>query len=171
MSSVSLKVKDLEVSSLNCRTIIDEKYIDQLAANIAAVGVLNNLVVTQEKGKYAVIAGGNRLRALKKLIKAGTFAADYSVECEVRNTINPQEISLSENVIRSAMHPVEEFQAFAKLIDEGAKPHDVALRFGVQESHVQQRINNWVPEGFAFSAEKTVNTKAVNTAKSKKKAA
>ena len=42
--------------------------------------------------------------------------------------------------IRLAMHPADQFEAFAALIDQGESAADVACRFGVEESLVLKRM-------------------------------
>jgi hypothetical protein len=52
----------------NVRKTDPDKAIDELAASIAAHGLLQSLVVRKDKrGKYAVVAGQRRLLALKSL--------------------------------------------------------------------------------------------------------
>ena len=48
------------------RRRFDEAAIDELAASIAAVGVLQPIVVTPDEGEYVLIAGERRWRAAKK---------------------------------------------------------------------------------------------------------
>jgi ParB family transcriptional regulator, chromosome partitioning protein len=52
---------------------------------------------------------------------------------------NAQEIA--ENVIRTAMHPADQFEAFAKLHnEEGMAAEDIAGRFGVTPTVIKQRL-------------------------------
>src|ERR1035438_7869066 len=52
----------------------------ELAASIAAHGLLQSLVVRNgKKGKFAVVAGGRRLAALLQLAEAGKIANDHAV--------------------------------------------------------------------------------------------
>ena len=50
------------------------------------------------------------------------------------------EISLAENVVRVAMHPADQFEAFRTVIDNGATVAYVAARFGVSEDIVEKRL-------------------------------
>lgn len=52
------------------------------------------------------------------------------------------ELSLTENFMRAKMHPVDEFHAFADMVNKGASIADVAARFGVKAKFVQQRMRN-----------------------------
>ena len=58
--------------------------IDELAASIAAHGLLQNLIVSEaDKGRYSVEAGGRRLKALRKLAKAKTIPGNEPIPCRV----------------------------------------------------------------------------------------
>ena len=115
--------------------------IDSLAASISARGLLQNLcVVPAADSKYEVDAGGRRLAALKKLARDKTIPKDFAVPCHVVALEEGREVSLIENVHRVAMDAMDEVDAFAALIAEGATPDDVARRFGVTRRHVDQRL-------------------------------
>src|SRR5207237_3167469 len=83
----------------------------ELAASIAAHGLINNLVVLPEKdGMHPVVAGGRRLVAHQLLVEQGKMAADHPVKCEIRrDAADALEISLAENFVREDMHPADEF--------------------------------------------------------------
>src|SRR3546814_2670265 len=85
-------------------------------ASIAVHGLQQNLVVTPANGDgaYDVIAGGRRLAALKALQAEGKLPADCLVPCFIR-TESAAELSLAENIVRQAMHPADQFEAFAEI--------------------------------------------------------
>ncbi len=117
------------------------KGIDELAASIAAHGLLQSLVVRKDGKKFAVVAGNRRLAALASLLKAGKIAAGFEVPCQViENNADATEISLAENAVRENMHPADECDAYRDLIDKGAPIPDVAARFGKTEHYVKQRL-------------------------------
>ncbi|MBN8913089.1 MAG: ParB N-terminal domain-containing protein [Rhizobiales bacterium] len=126
----------------NVRKTAAEDGVAELAASIAAHGLLNPLLIRKDKrGKFAVIAGQRRLLALQRLAQSGRLDADHGVECRVANAdAGAAELSLAENVMRTAMHPADEFEAFRDLIDGGASVADVAARFGVPDSRVEKRL-------------------------------
>ena len=126
----------------NVRKTDPDKNITEMAASIAAHGLLQSLVVRKDKrGKYAVVAGRRRLHALQTLVEARTIEADHPVPCTViSDETDAAEISLAENVQREAMHPADEYDAFKALVDGGMPPADVAARFGVTETVVQKRL-------------------------------
>ncbi len=117
------------------------KGIDELAASIAAHGLLQSLVVRKDGKKFAVVAGNRRLAALASLLKAGKIEAGFEVPCQViENTADATEISLAENAVRENMHPADECDAYRELIDKGTPITDVAARFGKSEHYVKQRL-------------------------------
>jgi ParB family chromosome partitioning protein len=113
----------------------------ELRASIAAHGLQQNLVVAPANGDgvHEVIAGGRRLAALKALRAEGKLPAECAVPCFIR-TESAAEISLAENMVRQAMHPADQFEAFAALADAGETVPAIAGRFGVPEKLVRQRL-------------------------------
>jgi len=115
--------------------------IAELAASIAAHGLLQNLVVSEaDKGRYSVEAGGRRLKALRKLAKAKTIPGNEPIPCRVVPLDDATEASLAENVQREPMHPADEIEAFAQLAEAGHGPEAIAGRFGVNGAHVARRL-------------------------------
>ena len=151
-----LPLDQLEISTANVRrTDPGEAAHAELKASITALGVIENLNVrqlgpdSQGKPRYAVIAGGRRLTALSALAAEGVIAQDHPVPCRIiDNGTDDAEISLAENVIRVAMHPADQVQAFSALADDGASVAGIAARFGVTECTVEQRLRlgNAAPE-------------------------
>jgi len=139
----SVKVKNLTLSKDNVRKSNRDAGIDTLAANIAAQGLLQNLIVTPLKkaGTFTVKAGGRRLRALQLLIQQGTLPADHTVPVLVlSDDDNAIEASLAENFQRVPMNPADECTAFNFLIQKGMTAEDVAKRQGVTTRFVEQRV-------------------------------
>ena len=126
----------------------------ELKASIAAIDLLENLVVRIEEPdengeRYAVVAGGRRLRAMRELAADGMLDADHAVPCQIRSgEIEPAELSLAENVVRIAMHPADQVVAFSKLVQAGQPVSSIAARFGLSERLVEQRLRlgNAAPE-------------------------
>jgi ParB family chromosome partitioning protein len=50
------------------------------------------------------------------------------------------EVSLAENVVRLAMHPADQFEAFQALAGQGKGVEEIAARFGVTPAIVRQRL-------------------------------
>jgi ParB family chromosome partitioning protein len=116
--------------------------IAELAASIERVGLLQNLTVTAcaDGEHHEVVAGGRRLAALKLLAKQKRLPKDYLVPCLLVADASARTASLTENVQREAMHPADQFEAFAALVAEGRSIEDIAADFGVTPLVVQRRL-------------------------------
>jgi ParB family chromosome partitioning protein len=120
----------------NVRKTQNKAGIDELAASIKAHGLQQNLVVRKDGKKFAVVAGGRRLKALQRLAKSGDIKPTCEVPCRITEAADAAEISLAENVVREDMHPADQFEAFRDLADKGMPATDIAARFGKSETHV-----------------------------------
>ncbi|WP_310564326.1 ParB/RepB/Spo0J family partition protein [Hydrogenophaga sp.] len=116
--------------------------IPELAASIARVGLLQNLtVITSPDGQwFEVVAGRRRLAALKLLVKRHKLAKDHPVPCLLVPDTSARTVSLSENVQREAMTPVDELFAWKALVAEGRSLEDIAADFGVTPLVVKRRL-------------------------------
>ena len=116
--------------------------IPELAASIQRVGLLQNLIVTATADceRYEVVAGGRRLAALKLLAKKRRISKEWGVPCLLVADGTARTASLTENVQREAMHPADQFEAFAALVAEGRPIEDIAADFSVTPLVVQRRL-------------------------------
>ena len=128
-------------SKRNVRTT-PRQSIPELAASIARIGLLQNLIVilAADGEQYEVVAGDRRLTALKLLAKKKRIPADYEVPCLLVADASARTVSLAENVQRENMHPADQFAAFAALVKEGRSVEDIAADFGVSPLVVQRRL-------------------------------
>ncbi len=128
-------------SKRNVRTT-PRQSIPELAASIARIGLLQNLIVilAADGEAYEVVAGDRRLTALRLLAKKKRIPADYEVPCLLVANASARTVSLAENVQREAMHPADQFAAFAALVKEGRPIEDIAADFGVSPLVVQRRL-------------------------------
>ncbi|HHU0692542.1 TPA: ParB/RepB/Spo0J family partition protein [Citrobacter murliniae] len=116
--------------------------IPELAASIQRVGLLQNLIViaAADSEHYEVVAGGRRLAALKLLAKKHRISKEWDVPCLLVADGTARTASLTENVQREAMHPADQFEAFAALVAEGRPIEDIAADFSVSPLVVQRRL-------------------------------
>jgi len=93
------------------RAVIDEGGLDELAASIKKLGLINPLTVEAVDGGYEVVAGHRRLLAARR---AGLVA----LPCMVRSPRDPgaTAVKLHENLYRQELTPVEEAAFFAELL-------------------------------------------------------
>ncbi len=112
-----------------------------LAATIKAVGLLQNMVVVKGKrGIYEVVAGGRRWAAIGMLVMDGHFAANEAFEVKLIKDEHGLLASIVENIERAPMNAADEFEAFARLIDQGLSIEDVAATFNEDEKLIRQRL-------------------------------
>jgi len=134
------------LSAMNVRrTSIDPATTAQFKADIAARGILQNLIgfaIPKKRGKVEITAGGRRLEAVHALIADKILADDVTIPVFVMNdTSTAAETSLAENFQRQAMNPADECIAFRHFIDsEGKTVEDIARRFGLTTRFVEGRI-------------------------------
>jgi len=137
---IVVPLSQLRASKRNVRKI--KQSIDALAESIARVGLLQNLTVilARDGEHYEVVAGGRRLDALKLLAKTRRIPMDWAVPCLLVADASARTVSLTENVQREAMHPADQFEAFAALVAEGRPIEDIAADFSVTPLVVQRRL-------------------------------
>jgi ParB family chromosome partitioning protein len=141
----SIPLSKLMPSPRNVRRSSDEQADAQLKTDIAARGLLQNLVVAPAKkprGSFTVEAGGRRFGALKSLAEDGVLDAAHEVSCLVigGGSAAAQEAGLAENFQRLAMNPADECLAFGQLIQQGADVEGIARRFGLTTRFVEGRL-------------------------------
>ncbi|MEJ6782163.1 ParB N-terminal domain-containing protein [Aminobacter sp. Piv2-1] len=139
----------LKKSPRNARkTPHSEAEIEAYAASIAAKGILQNLVVEPEHdsdgqptGFYFVTIGEGRRLAQLLRGKRKEIKKTEPIRCVIDTANDPFEISLDENVTRTAMHPADQFEAFRELAENrGWGAEEIAARFGVTAHVVKQRM-------------------------------
>ncbi|MER8788369.1 ParB/RepB/Spo0J family partition protein [Mesorhizobium sp. M0983] len=140
----------LMLSQSNVRRIKRGETIEDLAASIARRGLLQSLNVRpvldgegNETGMFEVPAGGRRYRALELLVKQKRMIKTEPVPCVVsdaHSAVPIEEDSLAENFQREDLHPLDMFRAFQTLHDQGASHEEIAARFFVSATFVQQRL-------------------------------
>ena len=137
----------LRLSPINVRTVSDEKLnIPSMAADIAARGVLQNLLATPVKkprGSFEVFDGGRRLRALNLLAEQGMIdAATFEVPVLVVKAEDAElsETSLAANFHQLKLTPAEECRAFQHFLGVDGDIDAVAKRFGQTRRFIEGRL-------------------------------
>ncbi len=119
------------------RKHFDEESIEELSASIAAMGVLQPILVRRlESGANELVAGERRWRAAQR---AGLTV----IPAIVRTTdeIGSMEQALVENLHREDLTPLEEAAAYQQLIDEFELTHEqVAARVGKSRAAITNTI-------------------------------
>ncbi len=124
----------------NVRISGREEGLDELAASIASVGLLQPLVVVRHEGLSYVADGNRRLAALLRLAAAGTIPEDQEIDVVERDASTAREAGLAANLTQATMHEADQMVGFAQLAAGGLKPKEIASRFGVSVPHVKKLL-------------------------------
>lgn len=128
-----LPVAQIEPHPDQPRRHFDEAALDELAASIAARGVIQPVVVRPlGPGRYQLVAGERRWRASQR-------ARVHEIPAIVRQLTETEvtALALIENLQREDLNPVEEARAYQKLSErDGLTQQDIARFVDKSRSHV-----------------------------------
>ncbi len=123
------------------RTAFDEGSLEELAASIRAVGLLQPIVVremtpTGERSRYELVMGERRWRAsqLAELAELPAIVRMTADDALLRD-------ALIENLHREQLNPLEEAAAYEQLLNDFGCTHDeLAARVSRSRSHVTNTL-------------------------------
>ncbi|OGX27200.1 MAG: hypothetical protein A2787_06000 [Omnitrophica WOR_2 bacterium RIFCSPHIGHO2_01_FULL_48_9] len=131
-----LKTTAIKDSALQPRTNYDAQKLAQLVESIKEKGVLQPILVREKEDGYEVVAGERRLRAARQLNIVEVPA--------IIKKVSDQEalvLALVENIQREELNPLEEAQAFKKLIESFGFTQDaVAQSVGRDRSTISNQL-------------------------------
>ena len=124
----ALPVERLKPNRLQPRERFDDSDLAELAKSIEVQGVVQPIVVTpRNDGDYTIVAGERRWRAAQR---AGLSEVPVAVR-EVSGDQQLLEMALVENLQRTDLNPIEEAEAYRRLIgDFGLSQEEVAVKVG-----------------------------------------
>ncbi len=122
----TVKISDIEPNKDQPRKQFDEDALQELADSIKQYGVIQPLIVIKRDNYYELIAGERRWRAarLAGLKEVPVIIKEYSEQEIV-------EIALIENIQRENLNPIEEAQAYKRLLEE----------FNLKQDEVAERVS------------------------------
>ena len=150
------RIEDIIPNRFQPRTTFVEEDLEKLKDSIMEQGILQPLLVRKHNDTYELIAGERRFRAAQK--------ADFShVPALVRDLTDEQmlEVSIIENIQREALNPLEEAEAYHRLIAEFNYTQEmVAKRIGKNRSTIANFLRlRGLPEAIRQSlAKKEITT-------------
>ena len=133
---LTLGIEEIRPNRGQPRRHFDEAHIEELAESIRSKGVLLPLIVRRASDGYVLVAGERRWRAAQK-------AGLRELPVMVREVTDKEafEIALIENIQREDLNPVEEAEAFKRLIEEhGLTQEELAARVGKDRSTVANAL-------------------------------
>lgn len=112
-SVLEVKINDVEPNADQPRKVFDQERLQALAESIKEHGVVQPIIVRQDGSRYVIVAGERRWRAAK-------LAGLKTIPVVVKELSSRQvmEIALIENLQREDLNPIEEAEAYQKLMDE-----------------------------------------------------
>ncbi|MCK5010402.1 MAG: ParB/RepB/Spo0J family partition protein [Deltaproteobacteria bacterium] len=127
---------EIQVNPYQPRTVFDQEKIEELTHSIKEKGVIQPLLVRKVKGGYQLVAGERRLRAAKK-------AGLEKIPVVVREISKAEllEYSLIENLQRENLNPIEEAEAYKRLMkDFGYTQQQVSQVLGKNRATVANQL-------------------------------
>src|SRR5215471_13094524 len=125
------EIRELEIDLIRPgqqqpRTTFDQAKLEELAQSIRTTGVIQPILVRPAGGLFELVAGERRWRAAQ-------IAGLVRLPVIVREIPDEQllELALIENIQRAELNPIEEANAYKRLIDNlGLTQDEVARRVG-----------------------------------------
>jgi ParB family chromosome partitioning protein len=134
---VMLRIDQVITRRSQPRQFFSESGIKELADSIREKGILQPLLVKHQSGRYQLIAGERRLRA------AQLVGLD-EIPAIVMNQMTDSEaiqLALIENIQREDLTPLEEAEAYAKLLESASMTREeLATRLGKDRSTIANSI-------------------------------
>ncbi|MBN2981178.1 MULTISPECIES: nucleoid occlusion protein [Cohnella] len=131
-----IPVADIVPSPYQPRSVFDDERIDELCQTIKTLGVIQPVVVRLRNGKYELIAGERRWRAVTKLGMDNIPAIVREI-----NDSQAASMALIENLQREGLTAIEEAVAYQKLMDlHQLTQESLAQRLGKSQSTIANKI-------------------------------
>ena len=151
-AEVKVRISQIEPNKEQPRKMFDEDSLIELSESIKQYGVLQPLLVQKKDDYYEIIAGERRWRAAK-------LAGIKEIPVVIKDYSDQQimEIALIENIQREDLNPIEEAQAYQRLIkDYKLKQDEVAEKVSKSRAAItnslrllklDKRVQEMVMEG------------------------
>lgn len=135
-----LKFGHEDGEGINARVAGRDDGIAALAANLNANGQIENLIVKDAgEGFYSVANGNRRLAAFRMMYGEGS---DQKIGCTLHEVDADKafEFSLTTAITAEQLHPVDQYEAFARLEEHGKTEDEIAQQYGMAEKQVRQAL-------------------------------
>ena len=135
-AEIQVNINDIEPNSEQPRKKFDEDSLSELAESIKQYGIIEPLIVQKKGKRYEIIAGERRWRAARiaELTEVPVVVKEYTPQ-EI------MEIALIENIQRQDLNPIEEANAYRRLIEEyNLKQDELAKRVSKNRSTITNAL-------------------------------
>ncbi len=129
---VEIPLTEIRSNPYQPRKEFDEESLKEFAESIKKHGVIQPIIVKKSIKGYEIIAGERRTRASK-------MAGKETIPAIVRELTDQEmmEVALIENIQREDLNPIEEAEAFQKIIETTQiTQEEAAHRFGKSRSYI-----------------------------------
>lgn len=137
LTFAELNVRSIVPNAQQPRQVFDDDAMAELVHSIKEVGLLQPIVVRPAPGgRYELVAGERRLRAMKK-------AGFNTIPALIRETADDQMLrdALLENLHRAALTPLEEASAYKQLLEDfGGTQEELATRLGRSRPQISNTL-------------------------------
>jgi len=142
MKTPKKRITDIEVDKIDVsdevdRMEIDQGKLDELAASISEVGLLQPVLLRPAGERFEIVAGRRRWLAFKMLKLEWIGAVVTKMDDEEAAVIRA-----TENLARQDLTPLEEANIFSNLIEKYDMGYDeVGKKFGYKPGTVRRRLD------------------------------
>jgi ParB family chromosome partitioning protein len=133
---MQIRVDQVEANPNQPRKAFDSKALEELSASIRSSGLIQPVVVRRQGPGFQLIAGERRWRAARQ-------AGLSQIPAIVREVTDAEslELALVENLLREDLNPMEEGEAFDKLLSQfGWTQEELAQRVGKDRSSISNAL-------------------------------
>jgi ParB family chromosome partitioning protein len=143
-----LKFGHEDGDGINARVAGRDSHIAELAANIFAnrksapdrAGLIENLIVKDAGDGYYSVANGNRRLAALHMIDGLDNSVPIPCTLHQVDETKAFEYSLATAITAEQLHPVDQYEAFARLEARGKTDEEIALQYGLTAKQVRQAL-------------------------------
>lgn len=131
-----IKIKEIRPNPYQPRKVFEPDAINELKESILQHGVLQPIIVRKSIKGFEIVVGERRFRAARE-------AKLSVIPAVVRNLTEQQmmELALLENLQREDLSPIEEAQAYQKLMEQLNVTQEVlAKRLGKSRPHIANHV-------------------------------
>ncbi|MBN2144739.1 MAG: ParB/RepB/Spo0J family partition protein [Candidatus Aureabacteria bacterium] len=133
---IELELNQIRPSSHQPRMKFEQEKLDELTQSIKARGIIQPILVRQDGNGYIIVAGERRYRAMKSL-------GEKTIPAIIMEASHEQSLimALIENLQREDLNPVEEGEAYHRLIKEHSYTQEkIAEEVGKSRSAIANAI-------------------------------